>query len=133
MPKSCILKGRYIMTSEVSSASSSPPAAAAFAAKPWEPKAGSAPKVMENKPIELQFDPAKAQQNLKSAVSMLNEQMAANKQGLGFSFDQAINGPVIKVSNIHTGEVVRQIPTEDVLRMAHKIDDLKGILYNKVV
>ena len=121
------------MTSEVSSASSSPPAAAAFAAKPWEPKAGSASKVMENKPIELQFDPAKAQQNLKSAVSMLNEQMAANKQGLGFSFDQAINGPVIKVSNIHTGEVVRQIPTEDVLRMAHKIDDLKGILYNKVV
>ena len=40
---------------------------------------------------------------------------------------------MIKVSNIHTGEVVRQIPTEDVLRMAHKIDDLKGILYNKVV
>ena len=121
------------MTSEVSSASSSPPAAVAFAAKPWEPKAGSASKVMENKPIELQFDPAKAQQNLRSALSMLNEQMAANKQGLGFSFDQAINGPVIKVSNIHTGEVVRQIPTEDVLRMAHKIDDLKGILYNKVV
>jgi len=121
------------MTSEVSISSSGPPATAVFAAKPMEPKASTAPKVMENKPVELQFDSVKAQQNLRSAVSMLNEQMAANKHGLGFSFDQSINGPVIKVSNINTGEVVRQIPTEDVLRMAHKIDDLKGILYNKAV
>jgi len=40
---------------------------------------------------------------------------------------------VIRVRNLSTGEEVRQIPTEDVLRMAHKIDDLKGILYNKAV
>jgi len=120
------------MTSEVSSASSGPPLAAVFAPKPLASGAGTGPKVVESKPVEQQTDPAKAQQNLRSAVSMLNEQMAANKQGLGFSFDQAINGPVIKVSNIHTGEVVRQIPTEDVLRIAHHIDDLKGILYNEV-
>jgi len=88
---------------------------------------------MDIKPTEIQFDPAKARQNLHAAVSMLNEQMASNKQGLGFSFDESINAPVIKVSNIYTGEVVRQIPTEDVLHMAHKIDDLKGILFNKSV
>jgi flagellar protein FlaG len=121
------------MTSEVSSASSSPPAAAAFAAKQLQPKPISAAKLVEDKPVDLKFDPAKAKQNLQSAVNMLNEQMAANKQGLGFSFDDAINGTVIKVSNAHTGEVIRQIPTEDVLRMAHHIDDLKGILYNKAV
>jgi flagellar protein FlaG len=83
--------------------------------------------------VDIKFDPAQARQNLKSAISMLNEQMASTKQGLGFSFDESINSAVIKVSNIHTGEVVRQIPSEEVLRMAHKIDDLKGILYNKVV
>lgn len=121
------------MTSEVRSVASGPPAALYLAAKPPEAKLANAPKPPETKPAEIQFDPAKARQNLTAAVSMLNEQMAATKQGLGFSFDEAISGPVIKVSNISTGEVVRQIPTEDVLRMAHHIDDLKGILYNKAV
>ena len=88
---------------------------------------------MNIKPAEIQFDPAQARKNLHAAVSMLNEQMASTKQGLGFSFDESINAPVIRVSNIHTGEVVRQIPTEDVLHMAHKIDALKGILFNKAV
>ena len=97
------------------------------------PKVTNVPKVSAPKPVEIKFDPAQARQNLKTAISLLNEQMASTKQGLGFSFDESINSAVIKVSNIHTGEVVRQIPSEEVLRMAHKIDDLKGILYNKVV
>ena len=121
------------MASEISSVTSSPQAAVVRVGKSVETKANVAPKVSDIKPVDIQFDPAKARQNLHAAVSMLNEQMASTKQGLGFSFDESINAPVIKVSNIHTGEVVRQIPTEDVIHMAHKIDDLKGILFNKVV
>jgi flagellar protein FlaG len=97
-----------------------------------EIKVPASPKVVAPKPVAIQFDPAKAQQNLAAAVNLLNEQMVSTKRGLGFSFDNATNGPVIKVSNTNTGEVIRQIPTEDVLHMAHKIDELKGILYNKV-
>lgn len=121
------------MTSEISSVANGPPAAVAHVGKSVDAKANVAPKVSDIKSVDIQFDPAKARQNLHAAVSMLNEQMASTKQGLGFSFDESINAPVIKVSNLHTGEVVRQIPTEDVLHMAHKIDDLKGILFNKVV
>jgi len=121
------------MASAISNVASSPSAAIASLGKSIEPKANAAPKVMDIKPVEIQFDPAQARQNLHAAVSMLNEQMATTKQGLGFSFDQSIKSAVISVRNIHTGEVIRQIPTEDVLHMAHKIDDLKGILFNKVV
>jgi len=39
--------------------------------------------------------------------------------------------PVITVRNTNTGEVVRQIPTEEVIRVAHRMDALKGILFNK--
>lgn len=107
------------------------PSASAAVSSP--PKVINVPKVSAPKPVDIKFDPAQARQNLHTAISLLNEQMASTKQGLGFSFDESINSAVIKVSNIHTGEVVRQIPSEEVLRMAHKIDDLKGILYNKVV
>jgi len=120
------------MASEIGNVSAGSTASASLG-KLMDPKAGVAPKVMTIKPSDIQFDPAKARQNLHAAVSMLNDQMASTKQGLGFSFDDSINAPVISVRNIHTGEVVRQIPTEDVLHMAHKIDELKGILFNKVV
>ena len=130
------------MVSEVSAAggASAAPAPAAFAragspakvARAADAQASTAPKVTAPKPADIKFDSAQATKNLKAAVSLLNEQMASTKRGLGFSFDESKSSAVIKVTDIKTGEVVRQIPTEDVLRMAHKIDDLKGILYNKI-
>ena len=63
---------------------------------------------------------------------MLNKQMEASKRGLGFSYDESKQTAVVKVTDAATGEVVRQIPTEQVLKMAHQIDTYKGMLYNKV-
>ena len=97
-----------------------------------EIKADVAPKVVAPKPSDIKFDQAKATKNLQEAVSLLNKQMQDTGRGLGFSYDESKASPVIKVSNINTGEVVRQIPSEEVIKMAHKIDELKGILYNKI-
>jgi flagellar protein FlaG len=90
------------------------------------------PKIEAPKPVEIKYDPNQARANLSSAISMLNEQMSATKRGLGFSYDQAKNSAVIKVTDLSSGDVVRQIPTEEVLKMAHHIDAMKGILYNKI-
>lgn len=90
------------------------------------------PKVEVPKAAEIRYDAKQARANLSSAINMLNEQMASTKRGLGFSYDSAKNSPVIKVTDLNSGNVVRQIPTEDVLKMAHHIDAMKGILYNKI-
>jgi flagellar protein FlaG len=90
------------------------------------------PKVEARKPVEVKYDPNQARANLSSAINMLNEQMAATQRGLGFSYDSSKSSAVIKVTDVNSGAVVRQIPTEDVLKMAHHIDAMKGILYNKV-
>ena len=130
------------MVSELAITPASPGQAAPAQTRPPSPdivlkrpeiKADTAPKVVAPKPIEIKFDQAQATKNLKEAVSLLNKQMADTGRGLGFSYDESKASAVIKVSNINTGEVVRQIPSEDVLRIAHKIDDLKGILYNRAV
>ena len=130
------------MVSELAIAPASPGQAAPAQTRPPSPdimlkrteiKADAAPKVVAPKPIEIKFDQAQATKNLKEAVNLLNKQMADTGRGLGFSYDESKASAVIKVSNINTGEVVRQIPSEDVLRIAHKIDDLKGILYNRAV
>ena len=69
--------------------------------------------------------------NLKAALSQLNQQMMDSNQHLGFELNDHIKGPVITVHNTHTGEVVRKIPSEEVLRVAQSIDSLKGVIFNK--
>jgi flagellar protein FlaG len=69
---------------------------------------------------------------LRQAVELLNQQLVKSNQVLGFSYDESVKSPVITVKNSESGEVVRQIPNEDVLRIAHSIDQMKGIMFNKM-
>ena len=88
------------------------------------------PKVQAPKPVAIKFDPSEIRQNLQEAVSMLNQQMASTNRGLGFRVDEAVSGPVVTVRNAESGEVVRQIPNEVVVRIAHNIEKVKGLLFS---
>ena len=92
------------------------------------------PAISLPKRPELQFSAAENRKNLKEAVSLLNEQVASHKNGLGFSINESIDVPVVTVKNTVTGEVVRQIPNEVVIRVAQNIDTVqKGLLHNSKV
>jgi len=91
------------------------------------------PVLIAPKHVDLHFDAAAERQDLKDALSMLNDQMASSKRGLGFSYNETVNSAVVTVHNTETGEVVRQIPTEVVLRVARSIENFKGMLHNKKV
>jgi len=88
------------------------------------------PKVLAPKPVAIKFDASEVRQNLQEAVSMLNQQVASTKRGLGFQIDEAVGGPVVTVRSADTGEVIRQIPNEVVVRVAHNIEKVKGLLLN---
>ena len=87
------------------------------------------PKVLAPKTVAIKFDASEVRQNLQEAVSMLNQQVAS-KRGLGFQIDEAVGGPVVTVRSADTGEVIRQIPNEVVVRIAHNIEKVKGLLLN---
>ena len=80
---------------------------------------------------EITLDANQQEKLVKEAISKLNEQARASNQNLGFRMDPHIKGPVITVHNTHTGEVVRTIPSEEVLRVAKSIDSLKGVIFNE--
>ena len=88
------------------------------------------PKVLAPKTVAIKFDASEVRQNLQEAVSMLNQQMTSTNRGLGFRIDEAVGGPVVTVRSAETGEVVRQIPNEVVVRVAHSIEKVKGLLLN---
>ena len=106
-------------------AAKTPPTAANTDAMP------EAPKVQAPKPVAIHFDQAEVQQTIKDAVHMLNQQINSNNRGLGFHMDDSVNGPVVTVRSAETGEVVRQIPNETVINIAHNLDRMKGLIFNK--
>ena len=88
------------------------------------------PKVTAPKPIDIKFDAAEVRQSLQEAVSILNKQLNEHNRGIGFSLDDALEVPVVTVRSTTTGEVVRQIPNEAAVRVAHNIESTKGLLIN---
>lgn len=81
-------------------------------------------------PPRVDFDPERVRKNLQDAVEHLNKQLVDTGRSLGFRMDEALNRPIVTVRNSNTGEVVRQIPSEAVIRVAHTLDELKGLLYD---
>ena len=54
------------------------------------------------KRVELSVDPRQMAEKLKQVLAEANQQMANSRVALGFSMNEAINGPVITVKNLQT-------------------------------
>ncbi len=91
-----------------------------------------APKVQPPKPVEIKVDIEKMRANLKESLEKVNQLMRDGGRNLNFSMDEKLGGMVILVKNAETGEVVRQIPSDAVVRMAHSMEDFKGMLHNEL-
>lgn len=84
---------------------------------------------------EPKFEPLvsseERRENLRSAIQRLNDMMKESSRALNFSMDETTDRVVITVKNANTGEVVRQIPDATFLRVAHNLENLKGVLHNE--
>jgi len=100
-----------------------PPPAQVAMARPVAP-VEKAPAV-KTEPL---VDPAEMRANLEAAIEKLNQQVERNGRGLNFAIDEKLNRPIITVRSTATGEIVRTIPNEVVIKVAHNIEDIKGLL-----
>jgi flagellar protein FlaG len=79
---------------------------------------------VENKPKQ---DPLESRRTLEEATEQLNQQMRRNGRDLNFSLDDVSKKLVVTVKN-QEGEVIRQIPSEVALRVAHNLENMKGLM-----
>lgn len=103
-----------------------PPGLSVQAEKAQRPPAVDSPKPA----VAPQPDPHEARRTLEEATERLNKEMRRNSRDLSFSVDDVANKVVVTVKN-RDGEVVRQIPNEVVLRVAHSLEDMKGLLQDE--
>ncbi len=130
------------MSNNISSVPAAPVAAPAPAAPKVAPAEPKPEAVQANLPgvkaapvpdLKPAFDAKEAQDRLNEAVERMNEHMRKNAYNLAFSVDKEADKVVVKVKNLETGDVVRQIPNETALRIAHNIEDMRGLLQDQKI
>jgi flagellar protein FlaG len=82
---------------------------------------------------EIKLDTEAMRRNLQEAIDHINNLMRDGGRNLKFAVDETLNRPIVQVKKVDSGEVIRQIPSEVVVRIAHSIEDLKGMLLNASV
>lgn len=67
---------------------------------------------------------------VKSAVAEIEKFLKETRRNLEFSTDEESGKIVVKVIASDSGELIRQIPSEEALRIAHSLNDVKSILFD---
>lgn len=66
------------------------------------------------------------QEQLRSAMSQLSSYVQSVQRNLNFSIDDTTGQTVIKVIDAESEEVIRQIPPEEILALARRLNALNG-------
>ena len=67
--------------------------------------------------------PEARQQDLKQAIRQLERYIEASRTGLQFRVDQELNRVIVSIVDPSDGTVLRQMPSEEALRLAKALAD----------
>ncbi len=85
----------------------------------------------EVKPEQEKKQPA--MEEVEHVVEEMNAFMQSMQRNLSFSVDEQLGKDIVSVTDVETEEVIRQIPSEDLMVLLKKMDDVAGILFDTKV
>lgn len=106
------------------------------------------PAVVVDKPVESppvasvaasaeskgsQQDSSKSEEDVKAAAADIQKFFQSVKRNLEFSTDESSGKIVVKVIATDSGLVIRQIPNEEVLKLAESLSDASSLLFRAEV
>ncbi|MFB2679580.1 flagellar protein FlaG [Shewanella mangrovisoli] len=78
----------------------------------------------EQSATENEQDPGK----LTQVATELSDMMSMMRKGLAFKVDENSGQAVVTVLDRDTGDVIRQMPSEEALKLAEKLSEVTGLL-----
>ncbi len=70
-------------------------------------------------------------EDIQATVAQLNEFMSQGQRSLSFSIDDSAGEVVVRVTDKETNELIRQIPSEEVMKFKQHLDAMLGMLFNE--
>ncbi|POF88469.1 flagellar protein FlaG [Pseudomonas putida] len=72
-------------------------------------------------------------EQVRSAVAEIEKFLSNGRRNLEFSTDEESGKVVVKVIASETGELIRQLPSEEALRIANSLSDVNSLLFDAKV
>ncbi|MGA1847482.1 flagellar protein FlaG [Deferribacter abyssi] len=88
-------------------------------------------KVVEQKAKQQEVERQINEQELKKQIKDLNNALDIMNVKREFVIDRDLNQIVVKIVDSEKNEVIRQIPSEEALRLAKNIKEMVGLLFDK--
>ncbi|MFL1706268.1 FlaG family protein [Campylobacter sp. RM15925] len=79
----------------------------------------------------LSIDNEDLAKKLNEATEKLNRQMEALDTNVRFAYNDKINSLYVNVMEVKTGEVIRKIPSEQVMKLSEYFREAVGVLFDK--
>ena len=67
----------------------------------------------------------------KRLVEQLRQALPSSATSLRFVVDEVLDKPIVSVIDQKSGELIRQLPSEEVVRAARNIEIMRGILFDR--
>lgn len=72
-------------------------------------------------------------EKVKNALKDIENFLASSRRNLEFSTDEESGRIIVKVIASETGELIRQLPSEEALKIAHSLSDVNSLLFDAKV
>ena len=82
----------------------------------------------QEKSLEVLQDVAS---EIRDAIKLLNESLAKAPTKAVIYKDEQLNRFIVKIADKQSGEIVKEIPPEALLKFARNLQELKGILFDE--
>ncbi|MBK57296.1 MAG: flagellin [Pseudomonas sp.] len=72
---------------------------------------------------------AKSSADMADLVERFRSQVQSIQRDLNFSVDDSTGDVVVQVIDGDSGKVVRQIPSEEILRLTERLDEMRSLMF----
>lgn len=69
-------------------------------------------------------------EEIEQTVESLNEAMTLLERGINFEVDRDVERTIIKVVDRETDEIIKQIPSEDLLKVIGHLQEMQHLLFD---
>jgi flagellar protein FlaG len=73
--------------------------------------------------------PAAAREDVEAAVATIQDFVQSVSRSLNFSLEEGSGRVVVKVTDVGSGDVIRQIPSEEALQLAENLSEVRSLLF----
>jgi flagellar protein FlaG len=98
------------------------------------PQAGARPAfekpAMDAKVVEAEAPKKLSPEEMQEVIDVANAALKNANNSLQFQIDESLEQPIVSVVDQDSGEVIRQLPSEEIVRISRSIDSMRGVLFD---